>query len=472
MIIVKKGMSDMNCYYGTPKRGFEIEVLVGLPASGKSTYAKAKESNGYVVVSKDDIRLKCARKMNDSAYDAPEGYFKPSELHHFSKVCNVIINDICDSIVKWIANKSFYENNLNRKSLHEYTDEEYEAIQKVYSEYLNQVYKAKHGVIFDATYYTKKSRVMFPAKFKDCGVKLIARYFDCTLEEAIKGNEERKQYKTLYNGKEYEGRRVPDDALRNMYNNLTLPSVEEGFHVVVENKPCYAKVNGDKLVQMYYNFDNYSEDEIADIFPNDYFKRCINFNQCNSHHTLTLSQHMYHSAKYVKEHGGNLTTFIAALLHDVGKADTKGLYGRLNREFNGYKNNKELEIVGEDEVFHCVDPFSKHKIDVPMDYLDVDRDCHYYNHHVVSALKAWQMLKGMCDERMAKDVYNLIYHHMAIPFKSDDISTKALNKIKKYLGVEGLHNLALIREADLYAKDLTPPNIPELVTSIKNYQYI
>jgi predicted HD phosphohydrolase len=431
------------------------------------------ESNGYAILAKDDIRLQMAR-MYTKVFFAPEGYFDNELLYHFNAGCRVLLHCLCDRLCHWIDGKPQGDLLIKKKDLPSYDDKEYEAINEVYREIWEKVKSAKNGVIFDATHYTKKSRKMYIAKFRG-RVLLKARYFDCTLEQSKENNDMRfEREKIVYKDKEYGGRRVPDHALENMFNNMTIPNTIEGFDEVYLDG-FYKHGMGNNITELtmadiYNNFDRYTEDDIGEKIP--CFKECINFNQDNEHHQMTLSKHMYTTAKYVKEHGGSLVLFTAALLHDVGKINTKGFYGRLTCDYEGYKAHKELQILNEEETaYKCLDPFNRQLIIVEKEYLDFDKDAHYYGHHISSALKAWQDLYKSCTPEFTNAVYQLIYHHMDLPFKTNKITNKTKNNLIKYVGFEGLKDLALLREADLFAKDGIYRDCGELVNNIKNYNY-
>ena len=64
--------------------------------------------------------------------------------------------------------------------------------------------------------------------------------------------------------------------------------------------------------------------------------------------------------------------------------------------------------------------------------IEVDENCHYYNHEFIGALLARREVKELgFDEEFANKVYNYILNHMNFPY--NELSEKQANElIKKY----------------------------------------
>jgi len=145
----------------------------------------------------------------------------------------------------------------------------------------------------------------------------------------------------------------------------------------------------------------------------------------------------------------------------------------LNCDWGDYKANKEFKIFLDehDGKILVEDCFSHKKFFIEKDLITFDKDAHYYSHDRVSALKAWRDLIQLgFDYEFANQVYNLIYLHMSIPFKSQEITKKQMKKMIDAVGVDGIRQLAVLRMADLYAKDCKEKQIDDLIRKLLNYE--
>lgn len=305
-------------------------MLIGLPASGKSTWAE-KRKDTYQIHSSDKIREELFG--NEDYECTPE------------------------------------QNNIVFTVLH----------QRVKNDL-----KMGRNVIYDATNISKKRRISFLKELRKISCVKRCVLFATDYEVCIKQNQGRS-------------RKVPEEVIRKMYTTFQPPHKTEGWN----------------NISIVYNvdFSKYPADK-ADAVTKD-------FDQGNSHHTLTLDKHMIQAGVYVKERTADQNVKIAALFHDIGKLTTKS--------------------QGE------------------------DGECHYYNHHCAGAYDAIFYLTGsFLDLNKTKknslkymndsilEISNLIYYHMH-PFLSWKESQKAREKDKKLLGEEMFNKIMLIHEADLAA---------------------
>ena len=139
-----------------------LYMMVGIPGSGKSTFAKTLKGK---YVSRDEIRFKLLQNEDD----------------YFSKE-------------KEVFQKFIYE---IKKGLIENKD-----------------------VIVDATHINKNSRNKVLSKV--CPIKTIAVVMDTPLDICLQRNAQRS-------GRAF----VPEDAIRNMYQNMTIPNYDEGFDDII-----------------------------------------------------------------------------------------------------------------------------------------------------------------------------------------------------------------------------------------------
>lgn len=296
----------------------ELIMLVGLPASGKSTWAKEyiKENPEYVIHSSDELR----REMYGSVYENADNSKVFEELHR-----------------------------RIRKDLE------------------------THSVIYDATNLVKKRRVAFLHQlgkhvYKKC-ILFLKPYEKCVVDNLKRED------------------KVPEYTIERMRKVFSPPMHHEGFNEIL-------------VVQ----------DEIKDL--NTLINKTKDFDQENSHHTLSLFEHLKKASEEVPS--DNSSVWLAASCHDIGKLFTKT---RLNSR-------------GED-----------------------DGNCHYYQHHSVGA---YEFLTA-CDfsgKVKGKDVFdvlyvaNLIYYHMH-PYLQWKQSRKAMKKDKLLIGHRMFSDVMLLHEADV-----------------------
>lgn len=144
----------------------QLYVLIGIPGSGKSTFAKNVLTEISTVISRDEIRY--------SIIKDEEAYFS-----HEKEVYKKFIKQIKDLMVQG------------------------------------------KDVTVDATHLNATSRFKLLSNLKGFDYKINAFYFDTPLDECLGRNAMRR-------GRAH----VPEDAIENMYDNLTFPSKKEGFDYI------------------------------------------------------------------------------------------------------------------------------------------------------------------------------------------------------------------------------------------------
>lgn len=146
-----------------------LYLMMGVPGSGKSTYAKNILKDGDIYISRDEIRYSLLTEEDD----------------YFAKE-NEVIKTFIDNIDKSLVNE----------------------------EYCGNVYA-------DATHLSPKSRaqVLNQLKNKD---KISAIYLDIPLDLILERNAQRK-------GRAL----VPENVVRRMYNSITLPTKAEGIEELI-----------------------------------------------------------------------------------------------------------------------------------------------------------------------------------------------------------------------------------------------
>lgn len=236
------------------------------------------------------------------------------------------------------------------------------------------------SVIYDATNINKKKRIAFLKELVN-----IPCYIECLIvatpyETCIRQNTERERV-------------VPEDVIRRMYLAWQPPDYREGFSKI---SICYHE-------DVYTQKWQYSQ----------YMSSIENYDQENSHHTLSLGGHSDAAARYVRMMDSeNPRVYTAAILHDCGKPFTKS---RLNHD-------------GKD-----------------------DGNCHYYNHQNVGAYDTVLYLaRESYGVQQTVYISNLVYYHMH-PYMSWKQSEKAMKRDREFLGEQMFSDIMLLHDADISA---------------------
>ena len=240
-----------------------------------------------------------------------------------------------------------------------------------------------HNVVLDATNISKKRRIDFTKNvlgkipcFKEC-VAIMVPYEVC-----LQRNAER----------DYP---VPEEVIKRMYMNWQPPHRSEGWDTVV-----YA-----------LNVDTFDEEKYSLGDP-DVGLKWMDYEQENTHHTLSLGRHLWKTVNQLSQDDG-IDLTLAALLHDVGKPFTKTFVSRRG---------------------------------------EVGTEAHYYQHNNVGAYDAYfylmkyQKVLQLSNDRMAH-ILNLIYYHMA-PYTTWKQSAKAMERDRALLGNEFFNEVLRLHEAD------------------------
>ena len=245
-----------------------LMMLVGLPASGKSSLAQtlAKEHNAIIHAS-DALREELYKNENYQG--------KNDEI--FSVLHKKVKNDL-----------------INGSS-----------------------------VIYDATNISYKKRMAFLTQLKNIECEKICIVVATTYEDCLKHNRERE-------------RQVPEDVIKRMYMNWNTPYFYEGWD---EIQVVYVSPKNKSWVEFFLEYEN--------------------FNQDNSHHDLSLGEHLNKTGKYI------------------------GDYFKSNFDLSQDENHTRLKDCVYSGLMHdCGKPFTKTFLNIKG---EATKDAHYYQHQCVGA---------------------------------------------------------------------------------------
>lgn len=226
--------------------------------------------------------------------------------------------------------------------------------------------------IFDACNISYKRRMAFLQELKNIPCEKICILMATPYEQCIKNNTNRDRF-------------VPESVIERMYRNFDVPSNYEGWDDVVVI---------------------YNSEIISYKNPHSFYLRYRNFNQNNTHHTLTLGEHC--SAVCVTLCNESEELRAAGLLHDCGKPFCKT-----------FTNTKG----------------------------DVTEQTHYYNHEHTGSYDSlfYHKQSSKLDPLY---IATLIRWHMQPYFWEKDNNEKQHNKYRKLWGEKLYSDIMKLHEAD------------------------
>ena len=231
------------------------------------------------------------------------------------------------------------------------------------------------SAIYDACNISYKRRMAFIQELKNIPCEKICVLMATPYEECLKRNAERE-------------RKVPEEVIKRMYMSWTCPYWYEGWDDI----------------QIVYS-------SRYDIFPIRIIDKYINFDQENSHHKLTLGEHLRDTLIYIQDKLGtgynehDTVMRIAATLHD------------------------------------CAKPFCKTFINGRGEKTS---EAHYYSHQYCSSYNSL-FYKYMANPL---NVAIRVMWHMQPYFWERDNNEKQHNKYKQLWGEKLYNDIMLIHEAD------------------------
>lgn len=234
------------------------------------------------------------------------------------------------------------------------------------------------SAIYDACNISYKRRMAFLAELKNIPCEKICVLMATPYEECLRRNVERE-------------RRVPEHVIKRMYMSFNIPYWYEGWD--------YIEIEYSEGSQNKYGM------------VTEWLDTVMNYDQDNSHHALSLGEHMRSAAAYMRNklclttYKNDITLIGATLLHDCGK------------------------------------PFCKTFIN---GHGETTSEAHYYSHQYCGAYNSlfFTYLNEFADKL---DIAIRIMWHMQPYFNKEE---KTENKYRKLWGDELYQDIMKLHEAD------------------------
>ena len=231
------------------------------------------------------------------------------------------------------------------------------------------------NAIYDACNRSYKRRMVFLNELNKIPCEKICVVMATPYEVCIAQNEARD-------------RTIPREVIKRMYLNFDAPWYYEGWD------------------DIWIKYAPNSQDSYG--YPIHWLEIVRQYNQNNTHHSLSLGEHCEKAWRYACENNGDLPLRIASILHDCGKPFTKT-----------FTNSKG----------------------------EVTEQAHYYNHERVGSYDS--LFYAMICNPL--EVAVLIRWHMQPYFWEKDNNEKSHNKYKKLWGEKLYNDIMLLHEADKQA---------------------
>jgi predicted kinase len=159
------------------------------------------------------------------------------------------------------------------------------------------------NVIYDATNLSSKRRKAFLGQLSKDTEKVCI--YMATPYEVCKNRDASRT------------RTVGADVIWEKYKNLEIPMYHEGWdYISIDNHRAMIdsqRAHEDLILP--FTFEQYAEG----LKNSSLLQTCVDFDQRNSYHTLTVDRHMYEAYDYLIENDAPVSMLTAALLHDCGK---------------------------------------------------------------------------------------------------------------------------------------------------------
>lgn len=310
------------------------------------------------------------------------------------------------------------------------------------SEYLRK----GQNIILDATSLTKKRTnrwIQLAKRFKAEAICVFINIddeqLDRQMEQRIKTRWTDKSIKDMQTLKfrMKTALQVPtlcdrfDDIILIQPNNKDLSS--EWFTYFRGKEEAFLQTPSQFMWDLYYS--GKMEEFIPELIP------CVEFKQENTHHSLTLFEHMVKAADSVKL---KTPEFVWAMcLHDIGKTypGIKSRIARFKEPYLSFKKGIPYRMEIQDDKYLICGK------EVPKELIITDGQFHYYCHENLSAQMAYRILDRLgFSKNFIVKVCSYIQYHMALPYGQEP-TEKIIRSLQPIYD-----DLLIIRNADLNGK--------------------
>lgn len=233
--------------------------------------------------------------------------------------------------------------------------------------------------IYDSTGISSKRRMSFLSSISHIGCVKICILFATPYEVCLERNSKRD-------------RKVPEDVIKRMYTSFNTPYYYEGWDDI---KVVWWEKDREKYSSLGYNYV-------------DSYYRWKNYDQKNSHHALTLGDHMDKACDISEKKGFPPHVKDACKYHDYGKPFVASFFdskGNLSNDCHYYKHEN---VSAYDSMFILKNGDKYYSLDDVILYI-----CTLINLHMKPYTwkeeRTKEKYKELLGEKMYKDLMDLHY---------------------------------------------------------------
>lgn len=367
----------------------KVFIMKGISCSGKSTYAqKLSQDENAIIISSDEIGIELGLENEPNP---PEVFniMEQRASEYLRKGFNIILDST--NLTKKKTNRWVQlARRFKAKAICVFVNIDDEQLNKQMKERINTRWKTKSMKDMENIKFRMKTILQVPTLCDGFDDIILVQYHDKLLSP---------DWHTYYN--------------KNMEIFLQKPS---------------------QFMWDLYDFGK-MEKFIPELIP------CIGFRQENTHHNLTLFEHMVKAADSLEI---KTPEFIWTMcLHDIGKTypGIKSHIARFKEPYLSFKKGTPYRIEIQNGKYLI------HDKEIPKELIITDGQFHYYGHENLSAQMAYRILDrlGFSKEFIVR-VCSYIQYHMTLPYGQEPSAKMIKNLYPIY------EDLLIIRNADLNGK--------------------
>ncbi|ARU60166.1 hypothetical protein CBW65_03155 [Tumebacillus avium] len=377
-----------------------LTVLVGIPASGKTTVARElTAANQGVWIHADDVKKELFGEQT-------------------------ITQDINDAVLAAVKDR------------------------------LTQAMEAGRRIVLDAKHRVPKYRRPYLELARKHGYTTEAIFLNVPLEDAVAMNEKRRA----------EGEpSVSESQIRRYERLLQIPTYAEEFdRIEVRTTEKVNGEAADFFHEQEARFIKHPVKVVRELEADGRLEkwlpelfRAIPLDQHNPHHHFTVFEHIIKATEVVA--GTSLHMVWTLLLHDIGKAypGIKQFTGVVKTPYSRFKTKDRVEIENGADIRDGRDSGEFYVVQgekIPKEHIQTNLNGHFYDHENLGAQLSYRILTRFgYDHDFALHVATLIQFHMLMPRGIEEAS---LSEIRKFYDKTGSYaaELMMVRLADTRGK--------------------